>query len=148
MNIPEKICDNGKKIKIFAVIALIFLIVCRIYINNDKDSFINYSIKEGDIGYIIFFSMGLLPCFLIPMEMIAVFVKKKVSMLLSITSITICMPIILIQIWLLFMFIFAGLLGEGWEGVSELIIEIIVNVIFCITAGVTIILKEEKYKKE
>lgn len=143
MNINRKIHENAGKIKLIIIMTLAVLLIFRFYLNSEGVSDINLNTAETDIDIfsLFFFGTGILPHFLIPLETVAVFLNKKGAIMISIISILFSAPLILLYCSTIFPFILAGLSGEGWDGIFMVIAEFVSNTVFCISAGVVILIK-------
>ena len=140
MNTQKKICDNAKTIRMSAVIVLAVLFVYRIFEAFDDESYI-YFCLNGD-RLLVFLAVTIF-YFLNALEAAAVFLKGKVSLAISIVCINAIIPVIMIEVILTFISLFA-ILVEGYsKGTIGIIVEFTSNIIFCATAGILFILESE-----
>ncbi len=131
----EKIQKNSVKIKVSIVVVLIALLIFRIFFS-DKSNIPKF--MEQDVTWPLVFVQYVM----IPLEMLALFLKKKPATVLSIINIGVSMIIISIEAVFLFILIFLVMLGANLELAYGLTVEIILNAVFCIAAGTVIVIKE------
>lgn len=108
-------------------------------------------IADGLVSDKLLFVFLILPYFMIIVESLAVLLKGKAAIVISIINMAGRLPFIVIEGYVLFFIILSAMLGAGFKGVSKLIIEFLVEIVF-LTATLTILVIksdsiENKHKK-
>lgn len=134
-NYKKTIRENTGKIKLTVIIVLAVLMIIRIFFSDESNI---PKLKEPNDGW----PLVKVQYVLIPLEMLALFLKRKPATVLSIINIAASIIIIAIEAMYLFIIIFLVMLGANLELAYGLIAEIVLNGVFCIAAGTVMILKE------
>lgn len=131
----EKIQKNSVKIKVSIVVVLIALLIFRIFFS-DKSNIPKF--MEQDVTWPLVFVQYVM----IPLEILALFLKKKPATVLSIINISVSFIIFAIEVVYLLLILFLVMLGANLELAYGLTVEIVLNAVFCIAAGTVIVIKE------